>query len=103
MNRLLSGWACFCRSVFKDPEYANAMHINGVPDVYLPVREGCRLTLYNDAHQVGHLLFFMPTDVSAQKAGTTQMHSACNTEVTLSKWMGNITVVMGCTALSRYT
>lgn len=32
--------------------YDNATHINGVPDTYLPVREGCRLTLYNDAHQV---------------------------------------------------
>ena len=42
----------FCRSVFKDPTYDNAMHVNGVPNTYLPVREGCRLTLYNDAHQV---------------------------------------------------
>ena len=41
-----------CRSVFKDPAYDNATHMNGVPDTYLPVRDGCRLTLYNDAHQV---------------------------------------------------
>ena len=41
-----------CRSVFKDPTYDNATHIEGVPDTYLPVRDGCRLTLYNDAHQV---------------------------------------------------
>ncbi|CAK0785144.1 hypothetical protein CVIRNUC_008350 [Coccomyxa viridis] len=39
------------RSVFKDPAYDNATHIGGVPDTYLPVRDGCRLTLYNDAHQ----------------------------------------------------
>ncbi|CAL5229046.1 g12295 [Coccomyxa viridis] len=39
------------RSVYKDPTYDSATHINGVPDTYLPVREGCRVTMYNDAHQ----------------------------------------------------
>lgn len=48
----LPGVVLLCRSVFKDPTYDNATHIEGVPDTYLPVRDGCRLTLYNDAHQV---------------------------------------------------
>ena len=44
--------------------YDDATHLNGVPDTYLPVREGCRLTLYNDAHQVLSYAMLQPSMLS---------------------------------------
>ncbi|CAL8469780.1 g9322 [Coccomyxa elongata] len=39
------------RSVFADPDFKPGSFNRGVPYTYLPMRDGCRLTLYNDAHQ----------------------------------------------------
>ena len=46
-----------------------------VPHVYFPLRKGCRVTMYNDAHQVSTVLLYSSTKRSrCSKAVCNVMH-----------------------------
>ena len=55
--------------VESDPGWGNGLGtgdlMGAVPRVYFPLRHGCRLTLYNDAHQVLYCCCFVPVVIDS--------------------------------------